>query len=190
MTRGYGGSGTMSRRMGSTATTAGRLGGVLRTGVSPAGTDLRDAVLASGTDANGIMDVIVEAVRPSDGTQDAESSRAAMRDALSETLSRYPDANLLQLDSGQREFVIERFTALDVYSRFRLDLEKTLRAKAPDASTALRRLSQVREFIVEEVASAFREIRGRKNSPTIRDVTKLTDLALKETFIVFEEYLL
>jgi hypothetical protein len=186
---GYGGSGTMARRMGSTATTAGRLGGVLRTGAAPDGTALQDATLATGTDANRIMDAIVEAVRPGDGTQDAEASRQAVRDALSDVLERYPNADLLDLDEAQREYVIERFTALDVYNRFRLDLEKALRAKAPDAATALSRLGQIRAFIAEHVAAAFRDIRTRSNAPTTTDVAKLARQALTETFGVFEEYL-
>jgi hypothetical protein len=175
--------------MGGTASAAGRLGAVLRTGVAADGTALRDAALATGNDASAIMDAIVEAARPADGTQDAEAGRQAVRDALSDVLDRYPGADLLALDSSQRDFVIERFTALDVYNRFRLDLEKALRANAPDIPAALRRLGEIRAFIVEHVAAAFRGIRDRGDSPTTADVGKLTRLALSETFTVFEEYL-
>ena len=49
------------------------------------------------------MDAIVEAVRPADGTQDAEANRAAIKDALSELLTMFPDADLLNLTEDQRE---------------------------------------------------------------------------------------
>lgn len=67
---GYGGSATMSRRVGGTAATAGRLNGVLQSGRAPDGSALRDAALASGNDVNVVLDAIVEAASPADGTQD------------------------------------------------------------------------------------------------------------------------
>jgi len=91
---GYGGSSVTTQRFGSTAATAGALGGALA-GVAagqPAtpGSPLDPALLA-GRSVNEVMDAVVEAVRPVDGTQDAEAERAAIRDALSELLTRFPD---------------------------------------------------------------------------------------------------
>jgi hypothetical protein len=54
-----------------------------------------DRALLVGRTASEIMDAVVEAVGPADGTQDAEASRKAIRGCLSEILERYPDANLL-----------------------------------------------------------------------------------------------
>lgn len=185
---GYGGSATMSRRVGGTAATAGRLNGVLQSGRAPDGSALRDAALASGNDVNVVLDAIVEAASPADGTQDRESSRHAVRDALTDLLDRFPDADLLALTDAQREFVIERYAALDVYGRFCLDLKKTIMDKAPDPATALRRLRQVREFISQQVASAFRTVRERGAPATTANVARLTAQALRETLHVFEEY--
>jgi 7-cyano-7-deazaguanine synthase in queuosine biosynthesis len=124
-------------------------------------TQWRAAVLASGNDVNVVLDAIVDAASPADGTQDKESSRRAIRDALSDLLARFPDADFFALTEAQRIFVIERYTALDVYGRFCLDLQKTVMDKSPDPATGLRRLRQVREFIAEHVAAAFRTIRER-----------------------------
>lgn len=184
---GYGGSGTMSRRLGGTASTAGRLNAVLQSGRTPSGTDLRDSILASGSDANVVLDAIVDAASPADGTQDRESSRRAVRDALTDLLTRFPDADLLALTDPQREFVIERYAALDVYGRFCLDLQKTIMDRAPDPSTALRRLRQVREFIAQQVSAAFRTVRER-GPATTASIGQLTAEALQETLRVFEEY--
>ncbi|GAA5201999.1 hypothetical protein GCM10023346_47750 [Arthrobacter gyeryongensis] len=185
---GYGGSATMTRRLGGTAATAGRLGGVLQSGRTPDGADLRDAVLASGNDVNVVLDAIVDAASPADGSQDKESSRRAVRDALSELLVRFPDADLLALTDAQRVFVIERYAALDVYGRFCLDLHKTVLEKAADPATGLRRLSSIREFIVQHVSAAFRAVRERGASATTKSVARLTREALRETLGVFEDY--
>lgn len=45
---GYGGTATMTRRLGGTAATAGRLGSMFQSGRTPDGTSLRDAALANG----------------------------------------------------------------------------------------------------------------------------------------------
>ncbi|WP_328799695.1 Qat anti-phage system associated protein QatB [Rhodococcus sp. T7] len=188
MRTGYGGSGTMSRRLSGTAVTAGRLNGVMQSGRGPDGKSLTDIALASGSDVNVVLDAIVDAATPIDGTQDRESSRRAVRDALTDLLGRFPEADLLALTETQREYVIERYAALDVYGRFCLDLQKTIMAKAHDPATGLRRLKQVREFISEHVSAAFRMIRKGGTPATTANVARLTSLALRETLTVFEEY--
>lgn len=185
---GYGGTTTMARRMGGTARTAGRLNDVLQSGRAPDGSELRDAILASGSDVNVVLDAIVDAASPADGTQDAESSRRAVREALSDLLTWSPDVDFLALTDTQRFFVIERYTALDVYGRFCLDLQRTIMDKSPDPAAGLRRLKQVREFIAEHVAAAFRAIRESGTSATTSNVTQLVRDALRTTFSVFEEY--
>ncbi len=188
---GYGGSGTAARRMGGTAATAGALGGVLAglAGGQAAqpGSPLDPALLA-GRSAGEIIGAVVEAVRPVDGTQDAEASRAAIRDALSELLTRFPDADLLNLTPEEREFVIERFTAHDVFRRFDLDVGQTIREKAPSVATALSRLKQAREYVKETVAAAFRKLRAAGRPLTAGRITTVVRAALRETFEVFEGY--
>ncbi|MFF5079135.1 Qat anti-phage system associated protein QatB [Actinoplanes sp. NPDC000266] len=179
----------MSRRFGGTGATAGRLNGVLRSGEAPDGSSLRDAALAGAGDVNIVLDAIVDAASPANGTQDGESSRRAVRDALTDLLDRYPDADLLALTDVQREFVIERYAALDVYGRFCLDVQKTIMAKAPDPATGLRRLRQVREFISQEISAAFRSIRKRSGPTTTANVSRLTARALHQTLSVFEDYI-
>ncbi|MFB9651564.1 Qat anti-phage system associated protein QatB [Pseudarthrobacter oxydans] len=185
---GYGGSRTMTRRLGGTAATANRLGGVLQSGRMPDGTELRDAIIAGGNDVNVVLDAIADAASPIDGTQDKEASRRAVRDSLSELLVKYPDADLAALTDVQRLFVIERYAALDVYGRFCLDLQKTVMEKASDAATGLRRLKSIREFVVQQVAAAFRAVRERGLATDTRSIARLTSEALKETLAVFEEY--
>jgi hypothetical protein len=185
---GYGGSGTMTRRLGGTAATAGRLSTVLRSAGAVSGSDLRDRILASGGDANAVLDAIVDATSPADGTQDREASRIAVRNALSALLERYPDADLLALEDAQRIFVIERYAALDVYGRLCLDLQRTVMSKAPDATTGLRRLKYIREFVTAQVSAAFRTLEAQGQTANSARVAQVTRDALRETMRVFEEY--
>lgn len=185
--QGYGGGATFTRRMAGTARTAGRLDTVLRTGGLPDGSSLSDEVLASGGDVNAVIDVIVNAVRETDGSQDAEASRRSVGTAISDLLVRFPDADLGALTDPQREFVIERYAAMDVYARFLLDMQTTVMKKAGDPTTGLTRLRQIKSYIVQTVSEGFRASRGA--SPTTRSVARQVRAALAEAFRVFEEYL-
>jgi len=188
---GYGGSGTATRRFGGTAATAGVLGGALArvaAGQPAAPGSPLDPALLAGRNAQEVMDAVVEAVRPVDGTQDAEAERAAIRDALSELLTKFPEADLLNLEPEQRAFAIERFTAIDVFRRFELDVGKTIVEKAPSAVTALSRLKEVREYVKQSVAAAFRKLRNAGRSLTSGRISQVVRDALRETFDVFEGY--
>ena len=170
---GYGGSATATRRFGVTATTAGALGGALASvaaGHAAAPGSLLNPALLAGRTVQEVMDAVVEAVRPVDGTQDAEAERASIRDALSELLTRFPDADLLNLEADQRAYAIERFTAIDVFRRFELDLGKTIVEKAPSAIAALGRLKEVRDYVKQSVAASFRRLRdaGRTLTGTVK----------------------
>lgn len=187
---GYGGSGTATQRFGGTVRTA----GILYDALSPAGREQvslpggnLDAAVLSGRSADEVMNAVVEAVRPIDGTQDAEASRYAIKDALSELLTKFPDATLLDLTEDQRLFAVERYVAYDVYRRFRLDVGMAIQEKAPTVQTGLARLKEVKEYIKETVSAAFKKV-GAAARLTSREVARLAQRVLKETFGVFESY--
>jgi hypothetical protein len=186
---GYGGARTAARRFGGTATAAGSLyralsGGGAGQGQEP-GNPL-DPTLLAGRSADDVIDAVIEVVRPIDGTQDAEAGRSSIRDALSELLSRFPDAHLLNLTDEQRTFAIERFVANDVFQRLSLDLGKHLIEKAPSAATALSRLKQVKDYVKQTVAASFRKIRDGGGGLTAGTISNVVRSALRETFQVFE----
>lgn len=188
---GYGGSATATRRFGGTAQTANILHSALSSGVAnpyAAPGNQLDPVLLAGRSADEVMDAVVEAVRPVDGTQDTEASRTAIKDALSEVLTRFPEADLLDLQERHREFVIERYVAVDVFRRFDLDLGKTIRDKAPNATSGLGRLKEIREYIRETVAASFRRLRDSRQRMVVGRITQIIQSTLRETFQVFEAY--
>lgn len=189
--KGYGGKTTAVSRFGGTASTAsalyGALSGIAGGQAAAPGSPLDPALLA-GRSAREIMDAIVEAVRPADGTQDAEANRAAIKDALSELLTIFPDADLLNLTDDQRDTAIERFVAIDVYQRTMLDIGKAIREKAPTAAVGLSRLKEVKEYIKQTVAAALRKLHHAGHRMGAGRVNEVVRAALEATFQVFEEY--
>ena len=187
---GLGGSGTAARRFGGTATTAGALYGALGgtgTGASADRTTLDRDVLA-GKSARQVIDAVIETACPVDGTQDTEASRNSINDALSELLNRHPEADLLELTEGQREFVVEQFVSMDVYRRFVLDVGNAIREKAPSATTALSRLKEAREYIRENVVASFEKLRNAGTRLNGSQVSRVVTQALKDAFDVFSGY--
>ena len=189
--RGYGGAHTTTRRMGGTVTTAGALYSLLGSGVGDR-LDRLDEVFdfldPSDKSATEIMDALVDAIRPVDGTLDSEGSRSAIHSALSDLLSKFPDANLLALSEEQRIFAVERYLALDVYGHFCRDMGKTLQEKAPSLKDVLFRLKDVKDYIAEVVSARFRALSNLGQRLTRKEVVHLAHQSLQETFEVFEEY--
>ena len=189
--KGYGGSSTATRRMGGTAQTAQALYSALSGGQGNAATATGgplDPALTDGRSANEVMDAVIEAVRPVDGTQDAEASRVSIKDALSDVLNQFPDADLLNLQPEQRELAVERFVAGDVFRRIDLDIGRTIREKAPNAATGLGRLKEVREYVRETVSASFRRLRETGQRLAAGRITQIVQSAIRETFQVFEGY--
>lgn len=188
---GYGGAKTTTARFGGTAAIAGVFSSTLESLADPsvqASSTALDPVLWSGRSASEVMDALVEAVRPVDGTQDAEAERASIRGSLSDVLVRYPDADLLNLSADQRAFAIERFTAMDVFHRYELDLGKAVQEKASSATVAVRRLREIKDYIKECVSASFRKIAASGSRLTTGRISQVVTRALQDTFEVFEGY--
>lgn len=186
--QGYGGRATTVRRFGGTASTADVLHGVL-SGTpgagAPSGTPLDRAALGGRT-AKEVIDAVIEAVRPADGTQDAEASRVAIKDAMSELLTAFPEADPLQLSDDERDFAIERFVSIDVFNRIQLDIGKAVQDKAPTATVAQSRLKDIKNYVKETVAAAFRKLRSAGTRLTKGRVSSVVTSALRDAFEVFE----
>ena len=190
--KGLGGGGTAVRRLGGTVRTADTLFGALSAAAAGQAADLGnelDPAVLSGRSADEVMSAVVEAVRPVDGTLDGEASRAAIGKALSELLTQFPDADLLSLSEEQRLLAVERFIAWDVFNRFQLDLGKTIQEKAPSVVSALSRLKEVRDFIMQTVAAEFRKLASGAGALGSGKVAAIVRDALGQVIGVFEGYL-
>jgi len=175
-------------RFGGSAHTAGSLYGALSSlagGTAEPGSPLDRAIL-TGRSAKEVMAAVIEAVRPVDGTQDAEAARDAMKHALSAVLDQFPDADLLDLTEDQRLFAIERYLALDVFNRACLDIGKAIMGNAPSAASGLSRLGEVRDYIRETVAASFRKLWAGGTALSAQRVAVMARDALREAFLVFQ----
>lgn len=190
--KGYGGHATATKRMGNTIVTAGALYSVLNPTTNNPNTQPRqslDPVLLSGKSSDEVMDALVDTVCPVTGTQDAEVSRNSIKDALSDVLEQFPNANLLDLNQQQREFAIERFVSLDVFRRIDLDIGRTVRDKAPSPKEGLGRLKEIKDYVIETVSESFRTARNEGQSFIGDKINEILHSAISETFKVFEDYL-
>lgn len=189
--KGVGGGGTAARRMGATARTGGALYGALSalaTGQSNALGPGEDSARLQGRSVDQIITAIIERVRPVDGTQDAEAARDALQGALSsELLEQYPDADLLDLSEEQRLFIVERYTALDVFNHLALNIGKAIQSKAPSAAVGLARLRELKNYVKQTIAACFREARRAGQALAPRTVAGIVRQAIQQTFDVFGE---
>lgn len=188
--KGYGGSSTATRRMGGTAKIASSLSSALSGGAGGV-TDAGQPTLAQemqGKSADEVISRLVDAVAPTDGSQDLEASRESVKEVLSELVQDNPEVDLLSLDPASAEKVVENFVAADVYRRIFLDIGKRIQDAAPNATAGLQRLRQVKEYVRETVKSSFKSIREKFGSTSQTTVTQIARNALQETFTVFEGY--
>jgi len=100
----------------------------------------------------------------------------------------FPEADLLNLDNDQREFVIEQYTAIDVFRRFELDVGLTIVEKSPTATVALARLKDIRDYVRESVGAAFRKLQDAGKRLTVDRINRVVSEAVRETCVVFEGY--
>lgn len=181
---GYGGSAIMGRRLQSTAIIADRLNAFFQ--ADAVNSELWDTVISSGNDAVMVLDTIVEIVSPIDGTLDRESSRRSIYCALSDLLDHYPNTEIVNLTDRQREFVIERYVAYDVYNRFCLDNQRNILENASDVRTVFQRLTQIQEYIVAKVAYAFKNVRKKIRRVKSSDIITIIKQVLYEVSHIFE----
>ena len=182
-----------TKRMAGTARRAGALYGVLHalsTG-TPLAVDLGiDTESLAGHPAREIVDRIVEALSPSDGTQDSEVSRVSIFKALSRLISREPTADLVALTLEQIELAIELFIGEEICRRIDLDIGMTVLDNAPSVTTAIRRMEEMYRYVRQVVALSFRRRVSNSRPLTQRTVTSLVTGVIRNVFRIFESYLL
>lgn len=191
-TKGLGGSRRAAARMAGTSHTAGRLHGVLdalRRGEALSPEIGIDAAALAGRDAKEIGDAIADAIRPSDGSLDAEASRDAIAQAVSDLLDQVPGVDLTALTPEQIELVVERYVAYDLSHRIELDVGSHIQNNAQDAAAAVSRIEGMKEYVRECVAAQFRSARNSGRRLTRSAAAAIANTVIEETFRVFADYL-
>lgn len=190
--RGLGGSSGAARRLGGAASRSGvlfsALGGLSANTLDPARLGF-DAAGLAGRSAREIIDRVARFVSPSDGTQDAESSQRAVNAALSDLLAQDPAVDVASLTREQIDWVLERHIMYEIVQRIELDVGKSIIERAPSPASAIERMKEMREYVEESVAAAFRANRQDSGSIDASEMVKLSSAVIRDTFAVFEEYL-
>lgn len=189
---GLGGSSRGASRMGRSTAAAGGFVDVLsalRDGTAiPPAAQLDPATLA-GKSQQEIADAIIDAVSPTDGSQDAESSRDSAARAFAEILEIDSSANLTALTPELIEQFFERFLANDLVARIQLDVGKSVLDKAPDAATAIQRLETMQSYVKQEFSRAVAELKAAGQVLQQGTGKSIGDAAIKATLDVFEGWL-
>jgi hypothetical protein len=132
-----------------------------------------------------IVDVLVDAIRPIDGTQDAEATRDSASRALSEVLSQNNDVTTLTPE--QIDQVTASTLGHDVAHRIELDVGKAIIDKAPTKGEGLDRLQEMKDYVREVVAAAYAEERQRNGAVGRAVIERISRDAIEQAFAVFEE---
>lgn len=185
---GMGGSRNAARRMGGSAKAASVLHGALTSLASgqplpqELGIDLQ--TLAGRTPVE-LADILVDAIRPIDGTQDAEVTRDSVARALSDILAQHND--LTNLTTEQVDQVTASTLGYDVAHRIELDVGKAVIDKAPTKGEGLERLQEMKDYIREVVAAEYAAERARGSVVGHSSIERISREAIQQTFEVFEE---
>lgn len=188
---GLGGSANGASRMGRSTRAAGGYADVLRAlsdGTQiPADVPLDPAALA-GKGQQDVADAIIDAVTPSDGTQDADISRDSAARAFAEVLQQDPNADLTALSAEQIELFFELFLANDLVSRIQLDVGMAVFDKASNSAEAVQRLEQMQQYVRQEFLRSIRELKAAGTRLQQGNGKALGDSAIKATLEIFEEW--
>lgn len=189
---GLGGARQATRRMAKTAINAGKIFqtlGALSSGTAlPADVQLDRTALA-GRPAEEVADEISRALQPPGGTQDDEACRDSISCALAELLQADPNADLTSLTPEQIDLVTQAYVGEDLCRRVDLDIGKAIIDKAPTQAVGVARLEEMKAYIRQEVARAFRTRSERGQRLTRQNASSLVAGVLESTFEVFEGYL-
>lgn len=185
---GMGGSGNAARRMGGSARTASVLHSALTALANgePLPQELGiDPQALVGLPPSEFADALVDAIRPIDGTQDAEATRDSVARALSDMLDQ--NADITSLTPQQVDQVTASTLGYDVALRIELDVGKAIIAKAPTKGDGLERLQEMKDYVREIVAAEYAEERASVGTVGRAAIERISRNAIQQAFEVFEE---
>jgi hypothetical protein len=134
-----------------------------------------------------IIDVLVEALCPVDGTQDAEASRDSAARALTDIVDQGGD--VIELDQLQIDQVVQTFLGNEVAHRIALDVGLAVIDKAPTAKLGQQRLEEMQAYVKEELAIRYAARRALSGALDRQTAAQLGRDVINDTFDVFESYL-
>lgn len=185
---GLGGSATATSRMGSSAARAGALYGALQ-GLA-AGQNLAefgiDATQLRGLSQAEIIDRLVDALCPADGTQEAEASRDSAARALSDVVG---GDDVLDLSQDRIDQVVRAFLGNDVAHQIASDVGLAVLQKAASAKVGQQRLEEMQDYVREELGRRYDERRALSGALDRDSAATMSREVISDCFEIFESYL-
>jgi len=133
-----------------------------------------------------MIDILIQGVRPVDGTLDAEAERLALHRTLFGLLGHSHVAGLLDLSREHCLLAAETFLATSIFLRLELDIGKNIQNKARSYTDASNRFSRIEEYIKTAVSQSM--IKHLKPGETLdqRKVSRIIDRTLHDTFVALQ----
>lgn len=185
---GMGGSANATARMGGTATRAGALYGALQdlaAGEAIAEYGLDQAQLQGLTQAE-IIDRLVDALCPTDGTQEAEASRDSAARALADCLA--DDEDVRDLPQDRIDQVVRDFLGNEIAHQIALDVGLAVLQKAQSAKMGQQRLEEMQDYVRQELGRRYDERRALHGGLDRDSAARMGREVIADAFDIFESY--
>ncbi len=186
---GMGGARSAANRMRTSARTGASAFGVLqaaREGTNPAINEWVDALTARDASAQEIADEIVKRTTPSGGSQDEESCRNSMDQAMADLLADDPDVDLLNLGDESIWGLIESFLGYEAFYRLSLDIGQVFESSSLSPRDSVARMKEMRDYLKAELSAQVEALRSDAAHATSAQLQSILQSALENTFAVYE----
>ena len=183
---GYNGHKVYTSRMSRTATYSGGIAWTLQQLNSPGGVNGLSGRDLVGKSASDVCATLLDQIIPMDGSLDADLGRDAFYVAISDYMDDHAEFNYSEIGEADIHEILKRFMAESIYQRFFIDLHNSVINAADSLAMALRRISDIRDFIREEVRANYNFDQSSIDANSISAFSKSIIVKIAK---IFEDYL-
>lgn len=135
-----------------------------------------------------VADVVVSSIIQHGGSLDEESCRRSMSQALSDFMAEN-DADLTSLSENDIWTIIEKFICNEVFDRICIDIGRIFESKNYSVYDIIEKNKEIQDYLEMEISSQIVSIRLEKKIFDEIEMKSIIFNTIKNTFLVFEEYL-
>ena len=186
---GFGGAKKTSRKMKSSTRAATNLISMLlslRDGDNTLINNWAEKLLNKNPSAEEIIDAIIYETTTSGGTVDEESIRNSMAFALSDLINKDREIDLFKMNDNNIWSMIELYLANEVKNKLIHEIGQLFEGAKNIPSASIKNINMMRKYLQSEISAQLSHLRKEKTKPSLKEFTKIMDIALENTFIVYE----
>lgn len=136
--------------------------------------------------AQDVINEIINQVTTSGGSLEEESCKDSMAQAMAELLESQPDIDLLNMDDNNIWSVAELFLGHEACNRLQIDIGQRFESSTLSPRDAVVRVNEMHEFLKAEISNQMDLLRARNTNPSPRQLESIMQLAIKNTFSIYE----